>query len=75
MGPPTSLTLALDPRRVTFQADKDLMTQLQAQISHLELWPKLSALYNAGTPEVPQEYQVGDWVYVKRYHAENLKTK
>ena len=52
------------------------MALMQAfQISHLELWPKPSALYNTGTPEVPHEYQVGDWVYVKRYCAENLEAK
>ena len=45
------------------------------QISHQELWPKLCALYNTGTPEIPQEYQVGDWVYVKRHQAENLEAK
>ena len=45
------------------------------QISHQELWPKLSALYNTGTPEVPQEYQVGDCVYIKRHCAENLEAK
>jgi len=39
------------------------------------LWPRLNALYNAGTPEVPLEYQVGDWVYVKRHCAENLEAK
>jgi hypothetical protein len=49
---------------------------LQAfQISHQELWPKLSALYNADISEVPHEYQVGDWVYVKTHHAENLEAK
>ena len=52
------------------------MAQLTAfQISHQELWPKLSALYNAGTPEVPHKYQVGDWVYVKRHCAEHLEAK
>ena len=52
------------------------MARLQDfQISHQELWPKLSALYNVGTPEVPHKYQVGDWVYVKSYHAENLEAK
>ena len=52
MGPPTPLTLALDPPRVTFQADKDLMAP------HLELWPKLSALYNTGNsgPSVPHHH-------------------
>ena len=56
-GTPTPLALAFDPRRVTFQADKDLMARLQAfQISHQELWSKLGALYNAGTPEVPHKY-------------------
>ena len=38
------------------------------------MWPKLSGLYNAGTPEIPQEYEVGDWLCVKR-HAENLEAK
>jgi hypothetical protein len=28
-----------------------------------------------GTPEVPHEYQIRDWIYVKRYHAENLEAK
>ena len=52
------------------------MAGLQAfQISHQELWPKLSALYNAGTSEVPQAYQAGDWLYVKKHHAENLEAK
>jgi hypothetical protein len=37
------------------------------------LWPKLSALYNTGTLDIPHEYQVGDWVYIKRHHAENLE--
>ena len=55
-GTHTPLVLALDTPRVTFQADKDLMASLQAfQISHQELWPKLSALYNTGTPEVPHK--------------------
>ena len=41
-GTPAPLTLAFDPGRVTFQAEKDLTTQLQAfQISHQELWPNL----------------------------------
>lgn len=31
------------------------------QISHQELWPKFSALYNTGAPEVPHEYQVEGW--------------
>jgi hypothetical protein len=52
------------------------MAPLQAfQISHQELWSKLGALYNAGTPELPHECQVGDWVYVKRHRAENLEAK
>ena len=67
MGP------TLSQPRVTFQADKDLMVQLQAfQICHQELW---TTLFNTGTPEVPHEYQVGDWVYVKRHHIENLEAK
>jgi hypothetical protein len=45
------------------------------QITHQELWPKFSALYNTDIPEVPNEYQVGDWVYVKKHHAENLVAK
>ena len=52
------------------------MAGLQAfQISYQELWPKRSALYNAGTPDIPHKYQVGDWIYVKRHHAENLEAK
>jgi hypothetical protein len=77
-GTPIPLTPALDPLtpRVTFQADKDHIARLQAfQSSHQQLWPTLSALYKTGTPEVPHEYQVGDQVYVKRRHAENLKAK
>lgn len=74
MGPPP-LALAPDPTRVTFQDDRGLMTRLQtSQISHQELWPKLSALYNTGNPEVLHKYQVGDCVYVKR-HDENLEAK
>jgi hypothetical protein len=69
-GTPTLLTPALDPHpppsgpRVTFQTYKDLIARLQKQalrISHQELWPKLSALYNAGTPKVSHKYQDGDW--------------
>lgn len=61
---------------MNFQGDKDLIAGLQAfQISYQELWPKRSALYNAGTPEIPHKYQVGDCIYVKRHHAENLDTK
>ena len=75
-GTSTPLTLALDPPRVTFQSDKDLMALMQAfQISHLELWAKLSALYDAGTPEVPHKYQAGDLVYVKRHCAEHSEAK
>jgi hypothetical protein len=66
---PTPLILALDPPRVTFQADKDLVAP------HLKLWPKLSALSNVGTPEVPHKYQVQDWVYVKRHCAEHSEAK
>ena len=52
------------------------MAQFQAfQISHQELWPKLSALYNTGTPEVSHKYQVGDWVYVKKHYAEHSEAK
>jgi hypothetical protein len=52
------------------------MARLQAfQINHQKLWPKHSALYNVGTPEIPHKYQVGYWVYVKRHCAENLEAK
>jgi hypothetical protein len=59
---------------VTFQADKDTMAGLQAfQVSHQELRPKLSALYNIGTSEFLHEYQIGDWVYMLKNWKQNEK--
>lgn len=54
--------------------DRNLFLRLQAFKSiQYEIWPKLSALYDPGTPETPHHFQIGDWVYVQRHQVQFLE--
>lgn len=33
--------------------------------AHKDVWPKLQALYEAGSPPEPHKFQPGDWVYIR----------
>jgi hypothetical protein len=67
-GTPTPLTLSLDPPEWLFR---------QMRILRLDCKLSRSVTRNCGLNLVPCicGYQVGDWVYVKRNHAEKLEAK
>lgn len=48
--------------------DVDLITRVRAtQWIHKYVWPKIHALYEGGPVLEPHEFQLGDWIYVKRF--------
>jgi hypothetical protein len=56
--------------------DDDLITRVRAtQWAHMYVWPKLHALYEAGPVPDPNTFQLGDWVYMKRFPWDALEPR
>lgn len=70
--------LAADPWSVPTDTHtpQSLLARLKAlETVQKEVWTPLAALYQPGELQVPHQFQVGDFVYVRRHRAANLEPR
>ncbi|VFV21398.1 Hypothetical predicted protein [Lynx pardinus] len=59
-----------------YNSAEELLFSLQMlQRAHEQVWPKLKALYETGSPPDPHRYRPGDWVYVQRHQQQALQPR
>ena len=67
-GVPTSIMPNLQSTAIAELEDDELITKVRAtQWAHEQVWPKLCALYEAGSVLEPHKFRPGDWFYVRRF--------
>ena len=75
-GIPPPIIPALKPEVLAEFNDQQLLFSLQMlQRAHEQVWPKLKALYETGSPPDPHRYRPGDWVYMQRHQQQALQPR
>ena len=75
-GIPDPVVPIPQPEVVAELENDELITKVIAnQWVHEQVWPKLCVLYEAGPVPDPNTFQLGDWVYMKRFPWDALEPR